>query len=200
VATGTIVKDPDEADRRATAGESIILLRATTSPDDIHGMIAARGIITEQGGSTSHAAVVSRALGRPCVVGVGADHGMKDGDIVTVDGKGGNIYTGALDVTEPDERSDPLLAQLTRWLSNRSTLKVLHLDEAVAITEVVDIDDQLARGDIDMLSELLDGVKNARGSVLANPNAARIAADQGVKIIITDPVLPAMLATMDFTA
>jgi pyruvate,orthophosphate dikinase len=200
VATGIIVKDPDEADRRAAAGENIILLRATTSPDDIHGMIAARGLITEQGGSTSHAAVVSRALGRPCVVGIGANHGVTDGDIVTVDGNSGKIYAGALEVTEPDERSDPLLAKLAQWVSNRSALKVLHHDESGAITDAVDIDDQLAGGDIDMLTELLGGVENARGSVLANPKAARIAAEQGVRIIITDPVLPAMLATMDCTA
>ena len=63
--------DPEEAESRAHAGEAVAA-RATTSPDDVHGMIAARAIITEHGGSTSHAAVVGRALGKPCVVGCGA--------------------------------------------------------------------------------------------------------------------------------
>ena len=61
----------DEAERRAQGGEAVILVRPTTSPEDLHGMIAARAVVTEQGGSTSHAAVVGRALGLPCVVGCG---------------------------------------------------------------------------------------------------------------------------------
>ena len=71
VATGVGVVDPDEAQRRAALGESVVLVRPNTNPDDVHGMIAAVGVVTDLGGSTSHAAVVTRALGRPSVVGVG---------------------------------------------------------------------------------------------------------------------------------
>ncbi|HZZ25900.1 MAG TPA: pyruvate, phosphate dikinase, partial [Roseiarcus sp.] len=71
VGIGALVRDSDEAERRAQAGEAVILARPTTSPDDLHGMIASRAVVTELGGSTSHAAVVGRALGLPCVVGCG---------------------------------------------------------------------------------------------------------------------------------
>src|SRR5690606_9164706 len=105
-----------EAERRAAAGEAVVLARPTTSPEDLHGMIAARAIVTEQGGSTSHAAVVSRSLGRPCVVGCGdgALTALK-GRVVTVCGQSGRIHDGALPVIQPDESSDPRLAQFMQW-------------------------------------------------------------------------------------
>ena len=68
VGVGVVVTDSDEAERRAAAGETVVLARATTSPEDVHGMIAAVAVVTEQGGSTSHAAVVGRALGVPCIM------------------------------------------------------------------------------------------------------------------------------------
>ncbi|OLT23143.1 pyruvate, phosphate dikinase [Pseudonocardia sp. CNS-139] len=96
VATGTVVVDPDEAERRAEAGEDVVLARATTSPDDMHGLVAARAVITEHGGSTSHAAVVSRELGRVCVVGCGSGTVTAlAGNRVTVDGASGEIWPGA---------------------------------------------------------------------------------------------------------
>ncbi len=64
----------DEAEARAAKGEAVILVRIETSPEDIHGMHAARGILTTRGGMTSHAAVVARGMGRPCVAGAGGDH------------------------------------------------------------------------------------------------------------------------------
>ncbi|MGQ0700727.1 MAG: pyruvate, phosphate dikinase [Panacagrimonas sp.] len=116
VGIGVVVTDSDEAERRAAAGEAVVLARQTTSPEDLHGMIAATAIITEHGGSTSHAAVVSRSLGRPCVVGCGAGAlaGLS-GRTVTVDGQAGRIHDGALAVTRPDEGGNPRLAQFMAW-------------------------------------------------------------------------------------
>ncbi|WP_330254576.1 pyruvate, phosphate dikinase [Nocardia sp. NBC_00565] len=97
LASGVVVTDPDVAETRSAAGEHVILVRPTTSPDDLHGMIAARAIITELGGATSHAALVSRELGRPCVVGCGP--GVVEalaGSVVTVDGGAGTVWPGQL--------------------------------------------------------------------------------------------------------
>ena len=108
VASGVVVTTPDEAERREKAGEDVVLVRETTSPDDIHGMIAA------QGGATSHAAVVSRALGRPCVVGCGAEVMALAGSVVTVDGAG-RVYAGALPMEAPDAADHPWLSELLAW-------------------------------------------------------------------------------------
>ncbi|WP_330182616.1 pyruvate, phosphate dikinase [Nocardia sp. NBC_01503] len=116
LASGVVVTDPDEAEARSEAGEDVILVRPTTSPDDLHGMIAARAIVTELGGTTSHAALVSRELGRPCVVGCGP--GVVDalvGRTVTVDGGAGLVLAGEI-VAKPVERiilDD--VAQLAQW-------------------------------------------------------------------------------------
>ena len=116
VGIGIVVTDSDEAERRAAAGEDVVLARPTTSPEDLHGMIAAKAIITEQGGSTSHAAVVSRSLGRPCVVGCG-DGSLTalKGRVVTVCGQSGRVHEGALSVIRPDEGGHPHLAQFMQW-------------------------------------------------------------------------------------
>ncbi|TKV56460.1 pyruvate, phosphate dikinase [Nakamurella flava] len=109
--TGTLVLDPDRAKAQAEDGRAVILARAVTSPADLHGMIAARGIVTATGGSTSHAAVVARALGTCCVVGAGdlqidaaartvtvAGHTVAEGDEVSLDGSTGELFTGSFAV------------------------------------------------------------------------------------------------------
>lgn len=97
LATGVVVTDSDDAERRAAAGEDVILARPTTSPDDLHGMIAARAVVTELGGATSHAALVSRELGRPCVVGCGTGTvAALAGRLVTVDGGAGAVWVGEI--------------------------------------------------------------------------------------------------------
>ncbi|MFE3190443.1 pyruvate, phosphate dikinase [Nocardia sp. NPDC059240] len=116
LASGVVVTDPDEAEARAEAGEDVVLVRPTTSPDDLHGMIAARAVVTELGGTTSHAALVSRELGRPCVVGCGP--GVVDalvGRTVTVDGGAGLVLSGEV-VGKPVEQAvlDDV-AQLAQW-------------------------------------------------------------------------------------
>lgn len=114
LAFGVAVADPDEAEERAESGEDVILVRTTTSPDDLHGMLAANGIVTEYGGATSHAAVVSREIARPCVVGCGA--GTVDalvGREITVDGATGQVWEGR--IASVAAAANPHLARLLAW-------------------------------------------------------------------------------------
>ena len=114
-AWGEITFSPSEAERLADEGRRVILVRVETSPEDIHGMHAATGIVTARGGRTSHAAVVARGMGKPCVTGAGdirvderngvmtaGGMTLKTGDIVTIDGTAGQVLDGAAPMTEPD--------------------------------------------------------------------------------------------------
>jgi pyruvate,orthophosphate dikinase len=114
-ATGRVVFDADEAERRGRAGEKIILVREETKPEDIHGFFASEGVLTSRGGMTSHAAVVARSMGKPCVVGCGAiqidyekrqftvgDYVIKEGDWITIDGGQGLVYLGQVPLVEPE--------------------------------------------------------------------------------------------------
>lgn len=134
-ATGKIVFNSDEAERLGSSGESVILVRDETSPEDIHGMHAARGIVTARGGMTSHAAVVARGMGRPCVSGAGElqidgkigelrvrGRTFKAGEIITVDGSKGEILAGAVKMIEPELTGD--FATLMEWADKTRRLKV----------------------------------------------------------------------------
>jgi pyruvate, orthophosphate dikinase len=113
VASGRAYTDVDAAIEAADRGEDVILVRSHTSPDDIHGMLVARGIVTETGGATSHAAVVSRELGRVAVVGCGS--GVAEslaGKVVTVDGNAGEVYFGRLPLSAWSEADTPELREL----------------------------------------------------------------------------------------
>lgn len=114
VGQGVIVLGSDEAERRAADGEAVVLARPTTSPEDLHGMLAATAIVTELGGATSHAAVVGRSLGKPVVVGcgVGTLAGLA-GRLVTVDGSRGRVFDGLLPMIAASD--DPVLATLRAW-------------------------------------------------------------------------------------
>lgn len=193
VASGVFVRDPDEAERRAASGEAVILLRKTTSPEDIHGMIAARAVVTEQGGSTSHAAVVSRALGRPCVVGIG-ESTIVEGTPGTVDGAAGVVYAGTLEVYAPQEEDDPDLVRLIAWARERSRITVLKTRASEPVGNCIDVDAQLEANPLDEVSYAGNGARAAMGSALSNPEHALRAVEQGIEIIITDPILPALLA------
>ncbi|MEU8899106.1 pyruvate, phosphate dikinase [Nocardia sp. NPDC048505] len=116
LASGVAVTDPDEAETRAAAGEDVVLVRATTSPDDLHGMIAARAIVTELGGATSHAALVSRELGRPCVVGCGPGVvAALAGRTVTVDGGAGVVLLGEVAGKPVEQAVIEDVARLADW-------------------------------------------------------------------------------------
>ncbi|OYX77098.1 MAG: pyruvate, phosphate dikinase [Sphingomonadales bacterium 32-65-25] len=134
-ASGIVVLDSDSAEIRARAGESVILVRTETSPEDIHGMHAARGILTARGGMTSHAAVVARGMGRPCVSGAGGisidlvgrtvstgGRIVKEGDRITIDGATGDVMMGDVPTVEPDLSGD--FGILMEWADKHRRLKV----------------------------------------------------------------------------
>ena len=118
-ASGEIVFNSDEAEALKAQGKSVILVRVETSPEDIHGMHAAAGILTTRGGMTSHAAVVARGMGRPCVSGAGAlkiDYAaatmtvmgevFNKGDIITIDGATGEVLKGSVEMRQPELSGD----------------------------------------------------------------------------------------------
>ncbi len=134
-ACGAVVFTADEAESRAQKGEDIILVRVETSPEDIHGMHAARGILTTRGGMTSHAAVVARGMGRPCVAGAGgiavdynaqtlsaAGKTIRAGETITLDGAAGEVLIGTVAMIEPTMSGD--FATLMEWADKARTLGV----------------------------------------------------------------------------
>jgi pyruvate, orthophosphate dikinase len=134
-ASGAVVFTADEAESRAQKGEAIILVRIETSPEDIHGMHAARGILTTRGGMTSHAAVVARGMGRPCVAGAGGlsvDYGAQTlsaggktvhaGETITLDGAAGEVFVGTVAMVEPAMSDD--FATLMGWADKARTMGV----------------------------------------------------------------------------
>ncbi|MBU2167787.1 MAG: pyruvate, phosphate dikinase [Alphaproteobacteria bacterium] len=134
-ATGKVVFDADEAERMNQLGDAVILVREETSPEDIHGMHAARGIVTARGGMTSHAAVVARGMGRPCVSGAGEIHIdekagtftargriFKAGEIITIDGSKGEVLDGAVPMIEPELTGD--FQTLMAWADKVRRLRV----------------------------------------------------------------------------
>ena len=134
-AAGHIYFTADDAAAAAAEGKKVILVRAETSPEDLAGMVAAEGILTERGGMTSHAAVVARGMGKCCVAGCSAispneetktmtvgDMTLKEGDFISIDGSAGNVYVGELEMVEPDLSHD--FAQIMEWADEVRTLKV----------------------------------------------------------------------------
>jgi len=118
-ASGTVVFDPDEAEELANGGEKVILVRVETAPEDFHGMVAAQAVLTARGGMTSHAAVVARGMGKPCVAGAGElwiNYGagsfsvdgtsVSKGDWITLDGSTGEVFAGQLETQDPELGSD----------------------------------------------------------------------------------------------
>jgi pyruvate, orthophosphate dikinase len=134
-ASGEIVFSSDEAELMKTQGRKVILVRVETSPEDIHGMHAAEGILTTRGGMTSHAAVVARGMGKPCVSGAGAirvDYAtatlsaagttLRKGDIVTIDGSTGQVLAGKVTMLEPELSGE--FSTLMAWADGVRRLKV----------------------------------------------------------------------------
>ncbi|MEM7730627.1 MAG: pyruvate, phosphate dikinase [Pseudomonadota bacterium] len=134
-AIGEVVFSSDDAEARAKAGHKVILVRVETSPEDIHGMHAAEAIVTARGGMTSHAAVVARGMGTPCVSGAGdiridyaagefncAGRIVKAGDIVTVDGATGQVFAGEVAMIQPELSGD--FAKVMGWADAARSLRV----------------------------------------------------------------------------
>jgi pyruvate,orthophosphate dikinase len=134
-AAGEIVFDPDEAEDLKAKGRDVILVRTETSPEDIHGMHAAAGILTARGGMTSHAAVVARGMGRPCVCGAGqlridakagvavvGKETLRKGDVITLDGSTGEVIKGRVKMRQPELSGD--FGRLMGWADRARRLGV----------------------------------------------------------------------------
>ncbi|MEY4226665.1 MAG: hypothetical protein RL190_1422 [Actinomycetota bacterium] len=132
---GEIVLDADTAERRGKGGTPVILVRWETTPDDIHGVIAAQGVITAHGGMTSHAAVVARGMGKPCVAGIEGlqidveartivigGRTLAEGDTITMDGSTGEVLAGGLPLVPP--RFDDSFREITAWADEIRRLRV----------------------------------------------------------------------------
>ncbi len=135
-ASGHIVFDADRAEQLGRQGQRIILVREETKPEDIHGFFASQGILTSRGGKTSHAAVVARGMGKPCVAGAEGIHvnvqlreafvgetALKEGDLITIDGTSGKVYLGEVPMVEADFSSE--LETLLEWADDTARLKVM---------------------------------------------------------------------------
>ena len=148
-ASGRIVFDADRAESKAKLGEKVILVREETKPDDIHGFFASQGILTSRGGKTSHAAVVARSMGKPCVSGceaivinqlakealISGLH-LREGDIITIDGSTGDVYRGVVPTIEPEFVDDLLV--LLEWADDLSQLKVMaNADTPESVTKAL---------------------------------------------------------------
>src|SRR2546421_3379220 len=129
-ATGKAVFDADRAEQLGKAGTPVVLVRPETSPDDVHGMLVAKGVLTARGGATSHAAVVARGLGLPCVAGtegirvheeerlfrvVGSDTVIREGDDISIDGATGQVFAGIIKTVDADFEKETDLKQLLEW-------------------------------------------------------------------------------------
>ena len=134
-AVGAAVFDADTAATRGAAGEPVVLVRWETTPDDIHGLIQAQGVVTSHGGMTSHAAVVARGMGKPCVAGVESaridekartltigDVVVREGDMITIDGAAGTLMLGALPLVAAELGDD--FAAIAAWADERRRLRV----------------------------------------------------------------------------
>lgn len=141
--SGHVVFDADRAEKLGKEGLPVILVREETKPEDIHGFFASQGILTSRGGKTSHAAVVARGMGKPCVAGAEGIHvdvqlreafvgdtTIREGDLITIDGTTGNVYAGEVPTVEADFSTE--LNTLLGWADDAARLKVLaNADTAV---------------------------------------------------------------------
>ncbi len=192
VASGVVVIDPEAAEARARRGEDVILARATTSPEDLHGVIAARGLMTEQGGASSHAAVVSRELGRPCVVGCGSNTVTRlAGQRVTLDGATGRVWAGNLAVEQAEEAANSDLRKLVEWGLRLIPLQLLQADAATA--DAVDLD---AFGE-GWRAALEPGI-TVRGRMLETNEGIQAAMAMGARAAVVGSRLPALLACLEY--
>ncbi|ODR27597.1 pyruvate, phosphate dikinase [Mycolicibacterium porcinum] len=156
IASGTAYVDIDDALDAADAGEDVILVRTSTSPDDVAGMMASRAIVTELGGTTSHAAVVSRELGCPAVVGCGAGVAAAlDGKVITVDGGEGEVREGALELTAWSEHDSPDLVALATLARTVTPLRAYATGTHPVLTDAdtATVRDALERGQTDVVCD-----------------------------------------------
>jgi pyruvate,orthophosphate dikinase len=159
-------------------------------------MIASCAVITDHGGSTSHAAVVSRALGVPCIVGCGDGVvAALAGRTVTVDGTSGTVFTGSLEVVSPDESDDPDLATLCEWARELAPVQVLRRDGEVPAT-ALDLNALDGGEDPSRIAALIGAARCVRGRVLESDAGLEAALAAGVECLVTEHLLPSLLYTI----
>ena len=149
-ASGKVIFDADRAELVGRTGEQVILVREETKPEDIHGFFASQGILTSRGGKTSHAAVVARGMGKPCVAGAEGievdthkrqarigNYLLHEGDTITIDGGNGNVYLGQIQTVMPQFSQE--LKTLLQWADEFAQLKVMtNVDTPEAATRAVE--------------------------------------------------------------
>lgn len=190
IAQGIVLLDAQEAESRSRLGESVILARPNTSPEDLPGVIAASGVLTEQGGSTSHAAVICRELGRPCVVGCGIDTVRSlAGQRVTLDGGSGRVWRGELAVDCLEEGGGGDAHTLLEWGLPLIPMRLLRPADAPA--QAVDLDVHGERWP----GALAPGAI-VRGAVLETDAGIVAALRAGVAAAVVQRRLPALLACL----
>jgi pyruvate, orthophosphate dikinase len=138
-ASGKAIFDADRAEQQGKAGIPVVLVRPETSPDDVHGMLVAKGVLTARGGATSHAAVVARGLGLPCVAGAegihvseeerlfrvaGSDIVIREGDDISIDGATGEVFAGVIKTVDADYEKEADLKKLLGWADSLRKLGV----------------------------------------------------------------------------
>jgi pyruvate,orthophosphate dikinase len=163
-------------------------------------MIAAVAVVTDLGGSTSHAAVVTRALGRPSVVGVGDGVAASlEGKLLTVDGDGGHVYEGEMPMVETRVEDDPWLSRFAEWAAELSPMTVVTSSTELE-SDVFDLDlagfgigHEGSVIDADGLQRALAGKAAVRGSLMSTEQGMKAALDAGVTYVIARPVLPLQL-------
>jgi pyruvate,orthophosphate dikinase len=198
VGVGLVVTDSDEAERLAAEGRAVVLARPTTSPEDVNGMLAAQAVVTEEGGTTSHAAVVSRALGVPCVVGCGAGTIAAIVDtVITVDGGSGRVFDGVLPVAAPTEDTLPELRIVSSWAAERTPVVVV--DRVGDDVPVLDLATLPGGTDPERVASVLaaaDRPYAVTGGAVACPAGVQAAIAAGASVIVASPTLPVLLTAL----
>jgi pyruvate,orthophosphate dikinase len=196
VAAGRLVREDEDAMVRG-ADDPVVLVRPTTSPEDVPAMIAAAAVVTELGGASSHAAVVCRGLGRPCVVGVGESATESWGGYdVTVDGSKGVVYKGRLPVDEVTIDSVPELARLLDWARDLCAVTVTDAANGQEYDLDANVGDEGGQGYPQVTedgTEALKGVDRVSGSLLTTPEGAAAVIRAGVPTVVALPGQPPLV-------
>ncbi|KJF18666.1 pyruvate, phosphate dikinase [Acidithrix ferrooxidans] len=192
IAQGIGVTGADEAVARVGDGEAVVLLAHNTSPQDLHGMIVSSGICTEVGGSTSHAAVVSRQLGRPCIVGCGNEElSALEGKFITVDGFNGVIYVGVDWLPKAKIDEDPDLSTLLAWAREVAPIKVSTPD---VTTNFLDLDLQ-GITELDQVVSYVDDRRQVRSTLFETLEGIEAAMNiEGIEIVTEQPLVALLMA------
>ena len=192
IAVGIADSEPDPGHEGPPEG---VLVRSTTAPDDLAAMLRSTGIVTERGGSTSHAAVVGRALDKPCVVGCGdGTIAAVAGRVVTVDGTSGNVYAGELATEQPSEASDEHLRLLADLAAEACRIEVMPMT-GEPVPGALDLD-PYAEEETEELERRMVGARVVEGQLFVEKANVAAAINAGCETIVAPLRLPVLLAAL----